>query len=466
MNKNQEGNIHNNVLFGKDGYLFLHQGGQRQFDFLLGVREPSPESIQNFRQNIQSRSKLFQVKNISYKHVVFPSKPIIKSNYLPDLYKDVKSIYEKYYYDVGASLENVIYPRDVLLELEEHSVLTFKKYDTHNTDKAKEAMAKLLLKSINIDNENVYSYTDVAIRGDLNVMLGSAERSTEKVAQLCPGNYKVIGNKQFITGNTNEIVISTCVNNSKKKRLLIFGDSFFKSLIPFLQPFFSDLMYVRSQNVHMDIVENYSPDVVFTGNAERYLAAVKSDDFADNVVLALYGDTKYQPNIDYLESFKSQLSYKYYKHIYARFKNKLSSVYEKTNMLEVGGWNKHLTLIEDSDHLSFNSLGGDPNIYFKEIYFDDSKAYEFNVDFFSNVESCLKLYYTTIFDSKFSENKSYKEKVVVGRNNIRIIFKGSFLGRKLRLDPLNSIGRIDIYNMTLSLKNEDKLICQNADSIS
>lgn len=49
-------------------------------------------------------------------------------------------------------------------------------------------------------------------------------------------------------------------------------------------------MYVRSQNVHKDIIDSYMPDIVLTGNAERYLSNVRSDDLSPNILLDLYSD--------------------------------------------------------------------------------------------------------------------------------------------------------------------------------
>lgn len=67
----------------------------------------------------------------------------------------------------------------------------------------------------------------------------------------------------------------------------------------------------------MDIIENYSPDVVMTGNAERYMCNIESDNDANNFIMELYGKDEYKPNIKYLDALKACLSYKYYPEIYS-----------------------------------------------------------------------------------------------------------------------------------------------------
>ena len=48
-----ERHINANVLAGKDGFLFLWQGSQKQFDYLTGLAKPSEKSIKNFSNNIK-----------------------------------------------------------------------------------------------------------------------------------------------------------------------------------------------------------------------------------------------------------------------------------------------------------------------------------------------------------------------------------------------------------------------------
>jgi len=446
----KEGNISNNVLVGKEGYLFLYDGGQEQFSFLLGNKKPTQTSITNFIQNIRNRAFLLESRGILFNHIVFPSKPIINHSYLPNEFKRIKSIYESHYKPNAEDIfENLIYPNNSLIKLEDNGMSTFRKLDTHNTDKAKETLANLLLNKLGINEPFEYPYTTRHMQGDLSNLLGLPSSSPEYIANLCPGPYKVVGNRAHLPGNTNEVLISTYLYNSTKKRVLIFGDSFYKDLIPFLQPYFSDLMYVRSQHIHMDIIDAYSPDIVLTGNAERYLSNVRSDNFSQNVILELYGDKDYQPDKDYLDAFKAQLSYAYYKHLYVNYKRKLQSLYKTSGTLKIASWNSQLIPIE-KETLLFESVGNDPIFYFEDIYFDSSTIHEIDISMHSNTNSSLQLFFTTLFDCNFSEKKSIRKKITCGENNIKIKIKTLSLGRKLRLDPLNSAGVIKINNISIS----------------
>ena len=78
--------IKNNVLIGQDGWLFLYAGNHKQFDYLTGVLSIDKSNVDNFTDNITKRKEYFNEKNIIYKHIVFPSKPLCKIKYLPEKY--------------------------------------------------------------------------------------------------------------------------------------------------------------------------------------------------------------------------------------------------------------------------------------------------------------------------------------------------------------------------------------------
>lgn len=180
--------------------------------------------------------------------------------------------------------------------------------------------------------------------GDLTKMLGSTDKNVEEFVNLSSMNFYSVGNRNFLPGNTNDVQIIHNFDAITTKRLLIFGDSFFKGTLKFLKLFFSEILYVRSPFVHKDIVENYKPDVVFTGNAERYMCNVYNDKNANNFLMTLYGHSEYKPNIAYKEALEACLSYRHYPHIHKAWLQKIKNnqyLYKITNK----------PLVEDADIL-------------------------------------------------------------------------------------------------------------------
>ena len=308
--------IKNNVLIGKDGWLFLYQGGQKQFDYLRGIEKVNNVSINNFISNITSRQKYFNDKDIKYKHVVFPSKPIVKNLNLPEDYNEIISLFLNYYSNKLIN-ESVIYPLENLKEME-ISHATFQKFNTHNTNYGYLEIVNTILKSLFMKpiNENNFSVFKKYVGGDLCNMLGSKDVNEEEFIDLNIAEKYIISNKSFLPGNTNEVTILHNEKALTKKRLIIFGDSFFKGTLKFFQLCFYDILYVRSTFIHKDIIENFLPDIVLTGNAERYLSYVVSDTRANNFLFDLYGKTTYKPNNEYIDALRACMSFKNYNHIY------------------------------------------------------------------------------------------------------------------------------------------------------
>lgn len=451
----------NDVLFGDDGHLFLWQGSHFQFDFLLGKKKPSINSINYFTHNIVDRSKYLLSKNIFYRHIVFPSKPLVKLHFLPTQYKNIQSVFKKYYetHLNGEVKNNVLYPLDDLLKLERSGISTFKKLDTHNTHQGIELICNFLLLHLGIDFTKKYHYKLENQIGDLGVMLQLNQIAEEKVVsnfEKC--NYR-IGNRDFLPSVTNEIIISISSSIMLKKRLLIFGDSFSESLIPFLEPYFASIMYVRSSFLHKDIVEYYKPDIVITANAERYLSDILSDDEAKNILLELYGNPEYTPSKDYLEALNSELSYSYYPKVYEKYKEKIISEFLKPIQLSISCLIADIELIESDENSShFISTGNDPSIQFDNIDVCPNEFYSFYIKIDSSINSIFQIFYTTYDHDYFLEENSIKKDIHEGLNEINIIFSNIKLGKKLRIDPLTCPGRIKIFNASLSTIYNNEII--------
>jgi hypothetical protein len=319
--------IKNDVLYGKDGWLFLYQGAQFQFDFLLGKKKPSDISVNNFVNNLCERSNFFSQRGIEYKHVVFPSKPIIKKQFLMEEYSDITSLFKNHYesrvHNSNLSKGTCIYPDKLLIDEEKHNS-TFRKLNTHNTGRGYLAITNALMLDLNETLNLSFTSETKNIGGDLVNMIDGSMRSDEEVLSPNMDSIFHIGNRPFLIGNSNEVSITFNKNSQSDKKLLIFGDSFFKESLIFLWPYFKTIVYFRSQFVHEDIVDMYKPDVVFSGNAERYLSHVRSDTESSNILLSMYGDQSYKPNATFITAFKAVMSCKYYPKFYDSWCEKLS----------------------------------------------------------------------------------------------------------------------------------------------
>jgi len=447
-------NIIGDVLVGKDNWLFLYNGAQKQFAYLSKEIIVTNKSVENFTENIISRKAYLDSKSIIYRHLVFPSKPLVKTVYLPDDKNNIVSLFNHYYHQaLPADFINkfVLYPLEVLCDIDSTNS-TFKKLDTHMSDKGYLLVANNLLKSVGIDiDESLVEYVNNEnMSGDLARMLSLDQEYNEEIVLYDNTNIETVLNSDFLDGNSNEVYISYNNASKTKKRLLIFGDSFFKDTLKHLYPYFKDIIYIRSQFLHKDVIELYSPDIVFSGNAERYLSNVTSDALAENFLLALYGKNSFVPSIEYIDAFKAQMSFKYHNNQYQKWENKFKNSPDKKLNMKTYSLNNQLVCTQ-TNKLIFDSLGRDPYIIFKGLTFQANKKYLFKVKLISSVDSVFQIFYSDkeLKEPIFKEKRSLKKKIVKGVNELEFILTYQNLGAWLRIDPMECKGLIEIleYNI-------------------
>jgi hypothetical protein len=446
-----------NVLKGEDDWLFLFQGAHYQFDYLMGKKTVSKRSIINFNQNIKERQSFCDSKKIIYKHIIFPSKPLVKKEYLPRDYKtSIRSLfYRSYKNTLDINTNNSILYLLEFLKKEEMDYSTFLKYDTHMSDKSYLAISNLLLDTVGLNpiSSDDYSFKTKVFQGDLFKMLNYKKIHKEEFFTFTRNIYKTysIGNRGFLKGNSNEVYITHSFKKKSSKKLLIFGDSFFKDIIKILKPYFRDILYVRSRNMEYDIIELYQPDIVFTGNSERYLSKVDADNKRDSFLWKLYGRDTYSPSMEYIKAFSANLSYKYNIYQYLKWVEEIEKRSRYSLDLENYQINKNIELMKSNHYLRFKSINSDPYITYFNIDFKVGKKYILTVFLYSLINTVFQIFYTDnrIKENNFSEKRSLKRSIFKGYNTLYILLDFPFLGDTMRIDPMNAVGEMEILKMKL-----------------
>lgn len=447
-----------NVIKGDDGFLFLYLGAQKQMPYLLGEIAPTEKSCEVFLKNISNRAEICKKNNLIFKHVVFPSKPLVKSKFLPPSASDISSLYKKYYLPLAinnsAVLGSIIYPLDELINLDREKS-TFFKTDTHMTDAGSLCVLEMICDALNIEkiSRNIIHSEKREFIGDLSLMLGGATKEVEDFF-ACENQYLLFDNSPQLKGNTNNICIIHSPNASSNKRLLIFGDSFFRCMLKFFHPIFRDILFIRTQFFHPEYIHLFKPDVVLTGNAERYLANVHPDDQSNLHLLGLYGDTRYSPEKNFIDALNAQLSYGENFYIYDRWRRNLIGKnlisFDKAKLNQIIFSNN---IGDKNSSLNFISIGVDPYFIFNKLLFLNCD-YVFSIEYFSSKDSFCSLYFTRGEgkDDNFIGSDCITRRIKNGHNRIDILIPQRNFGSKFRFDPLSEEGEFEIFFMSLKPK--------------
>lgn len=436
--------IHNNVIIGKDSYLFLHEGAHNETSFFNGTRTPTVSSILNFKKNIKNRKKYCESKKISYLHVVFPSKHVIYQENLPKEILALGNRSKGLYYRSYSGEKCVLYPDQELRDT--NNLHSYGIQDTHLSHQGYLVVLQKILTGLNINLgksiEKYFKKEIISGNGDLARMLG-----IEYINELTykpKFHYHNYDNINHLAGNSYHTIITRNRFSLKNKRLLIFGDSFFHHLIPFLSLIFREIFFIRSEHIDINITEMFTPDYLLTGNAERYLASVNPDSEAESILLSIIASKKWQSYEEHETALKSSLSYKNNNHAYKKWSAIQDILHPSKNILL--HINNQLKIIDGK----FCSIGNDPQIELQTDEIESLKKITFNISLiYLEREANLQIFYKLKNRRFFSEEHSISKKISLGVNSISIEFDQQDI-TYIRIDPLDCRGVFDIQRMTVT----------------
>ena len=172
----------------------------------------------------------------------------------------------------------VVYPLDVLKCL---AIPPFMPLDTHLTDAGTLVVLRVMLETTRIATDELdfqkitESITNpITSQGDLGSKIGKNIYQT---------NITLLPKWKFFEirspGGFNDGMVDMVFSPSAKfdKTVLLFGDSFFRMMLRHMSGIFTKIICLRTRFFHLEMIEAIKPDVIFSGNAERYLSNVESD---------------------------------------------------------------------------------------------------------------------------------------------------------------------------------------------
>jgi hypothetical protein len=262
------------VHVGAEGHLFLYGGHHQVRDHFTGVLRPGRASVAAFFANAEKRTLFCERRGIGYRGIVFPEKlaalaALVELPVVP-LYRDA------YLPAAQRAAPLPLYPLKALGDPRH-----FKKTDTHLSHSGE----MLVLGELLADRFAEW-WADfrehVRGRSPAERFLGDLGRKfdppiKEKTRQYAPLEHLSVEHNGVRGMNDGTMVIVENRTAVTPRRLLIFGDSFFRAMLPKLAYFYQTVIFCRSRFFHYELVESVRPDDIFTGTAERYLSHCESD---------------------------------------------------------------------------------------------------------------------------------------------------------------------------------------------
>ncbi|MCI0910751.1 hypothetical protein [Pseudomonas putida] len=270
--------IHNDVLLTTCGLAYLIGGNHTVLDYITEKTTPTIESFENFKLNISRRAYISSLAKCKYLHVIFPDKQSVLASEFP--IETMSRLGDKYveFLRKDGLQGLVLYPADFLNET--LGRLSYDKLDTHLSDSGTLVVLARILDIIGLAAPVALREIQECINlktkttGDLGNKF-SPPLYQESIRINPHWNHTKFNSNG--TSNNGQIDIYFSPEATTDKKILIFGDSFFRLMLPHLSKIFQQVVFLRTPYYHAEMVELIRPDIVLTGNAERYLANVASD---------------------------------------------------------------------------------------------------------------------------------------------------------------------------------------------
>lgn len=258
-----------------DGRLLLVGGNHNvQAMFAADGPAPSADRVAVFLDNHRQRSAFCAERGIGFSQWVFPD-PILFAGGFPA--GQMRSAFERALPE-GNRPAGMHYPLALLDGYPDRQNRT----DTHYSPIGNMHVAARIVQQMQGKDHGERLAGLMAqlaqphrVAGDLGV------QCTPHITEMRAAPPRVPGIRSALTGvqsgNMGIMQLIVSPNADSDRTLLIFGDSFFRMLLPELARYWRRIVFCRTQFFHAEMVAAVAPDDILTGLAERYFASTRPD---------------------------------------------------------------------------------------------------------------------------------------------------------------------------------------------
>jgi hypothetical protein len=280
---NKASKINGDVIIGKDDWLFYSSSadGNNISDFFK-FNLFSDDEIKQFVENVEKRLEWCNSNDIKFIFLIAPNKHNVYPEYYPFIRPKGITRTEQVLAALPANLENiVIYPLDYMLQNKTNEIPLYFETDTHWNMTGAYCAFEMLFNRIRqlfpyTNFQEIPFVTDISYDsfGDIVPMLGLTNYGRRTIPNIQPSagweSYY-----QYIKNESRNGVI-TKNNDQSLPKAIIFRDSFFSLLEPFVSTRFSYVEYNWMPFNASDkkyILEN-KPDVIIWEIVERSISNI------------------------------------------------------------------------------------------------------------------------------------------------------------------------------------------------
>lgn len=243
--------IRNNVILGKNGWLYYNGWVGENLKYYLGTNLPTEEELSKMVENAEKVSNYFESQGKQFVFYIAPNKEQIYYENMPNgirVVSEIKRMDMIVDYFQKHSNVKILYPKDELLEAKSEKQIYYK-YDTHWNEAGGYYGVLPLLKTLGISVGDVSFTEKERIGGDLSAMLANTNTKDVGYNMIYRPEIEVTGPKVELNQEFVNAKICCTSTNTNGKKLFVMGDSFRLAMVDVLSKEFSSSKFYNGSSL-------------------------------------------------------------------------------------------------------------------------------------------------------------------------------------------------------------------------
>jgi hypothetical protein len=422
------------VILGKNGWLYWNKN--RLSDDFRGANPMTSLELEQWKNSFEDKQEWMASKGIAYIAGIAPEKQTIYPEFLPDHLQKHRGITRlmqlETYLLKNSTFRLIDWKTPFLSERENHQI--YYKTDTHWNFRGGLAAYQAMMTDISAlfpgmvaRSRSFFHERIIADHegGDLAVIMGlqTIFREDQPIFQprfLCGRRWKydlpLAARGSYAMGCKTE-----------KLKAVVFRDSYFNFILPFLSEHFGEIIYIWEQYNHeiaSQLIQAIGPDIVIEEILERFLGY----DVVDR-----NGLNQIQDELAASRFNRSRL-------VYARYDQKSGIPFTPVN---------DVMTVSNQSGLVFKSTGEDPQLMLPDCIPDSARSLFLKIRITSPSDTVLQIFYRTRGETRFIEAHSVKKAMEKGYNELVLQIPATDYAGPLRIDPGKTPGNYILHSMEI-----------------
>jgi alginate O-acetyltransferase complex protein AlgJ len=432
------------VLIGKDDWLFfVDPADGNSFEDYRRNDPLSPGELRDWKIALQAKYRWLKQRGIQYLFVIAPDKHSIYGEYIPSRVRQVgkQSRFDQLLEYMHGSKVPILDLRPALLQAKTKGLLYYKT-DTHWNDLGAAVAQYEIMRHLAKYDPNLhptdYRVSDFSLlqhSGDIANMLNLSSYLKEMAPRLRrtlpPCNKQIAEgapdnpNRAFFT---DWAFFTECRTDGP--RALIFRDSFFTYLQPYIAQYFSKTFYVwvwPDFNQLEQYLEYHAPNIVIEERVERGLKSIPAA----------------------LPTPKNKAYHLFYEHWFQTG----AVVYRLADQHQDELTGRHqLTITPTGESYTLLSHGNDPYFFLPEFKKNDAMQYIMKINLSAPKETNWQIFYGVsgaLQQPQHDEKHSISGQLQPGENTFYVVLGDKNLQGQIRVDPGSVMGEYILKSLEI-----------------